>query len=286
MLRKGESMDHCSLSSLITALECGTNLHICVAFMNNYGNRKTRCLNSQVIHGMPVCMKAKNTQDGLAGCYRCRSLVQQYIVSKRKSLGGFCTNGIYEYCRPVIYDDNVIAVIYIGNIYLGTAQQRIKLQGTIGLELLSTMEHSFDPADCQRTADVLESYIVFLFDQYGNEGMTYDPLMENIKNYIRENMAYGFSIAELAAAFNYNEKYLGRLFKSREGCSIRDYCNSIRVKRAKKLLEETDQSIAQIAGQVGFNNITYFDRVFYQIVHLSPRAYRTAVRKRRTEENY
>ncbi len=280
----GESMDSCNLSNLITALERGTNLHICIAFLNDYGNRKTQCQHSQVIHEMPVCLAAKNTQEGLAACYRCRTRVQRYVVTKRISLGGFCTKGLYEYCRPVVYEDNVIAVIYVGNVYLGTKEQKEKLGKIMESDLLETMEHSFTPEDCKRTADIVESYIVFLFEKYGNEGMTYDPLMENIKNYIRENMAYGFSIADLASAFNYNEKYLGRLFKNREGLSIRDYCNSIRVKQAKRLLEDTDLSVAQIAAHVGFNNITYFDRVFRRIVWLAPRTYRAAVRKKRSDE--
>ena len=280
----GESMEQCDLSSLINALERGTNLHICVAFLNNYGNRKTQCLHSQVVHESPACLAAKNTQEGLADCYRCRKRVQDFVVSRRSSLGGYCTKGIYEYCRPVVYEDNVIAVIFVGNVYLGTKSQNEKLENSIGLDFVKTMEQSFSVEDCEKTADILESYIVFLLDKYGNQGESYNPLMENIKNYIRENMAYGFSIEDLAAAFSYNEKYLGRLFKHREGISIRDYCNLIRIKQAKRLLEDTDLSVSQIATQVGFNNITYFDRVFREIVLLSPRTYRTAVKKKSATE--
>lgn len=276
-------MERSKLSELICALERGTNMHICVAFMNNYGNRMTRCPHSQAIHEMPFCLTVKGMQGGLSECYRCRSVVQKYIVSKKKSLDGLCTQGVYEYCRPVVRDDDVIAVIYIGNIYLGTKEQRDKLNQNANPELISTMEHNFTRKDCADTADVVESYIQFIFDKYGNEGMTYDPLMENIKNYIRENMAYGFSVAELAAAFNYNEKYLGRLFKTRMGMSVRDYCNLLRVNKAKELLRETDMSISQIAGQVGFNNITYFDRVFRTITRLSPRSYRSPIRKKQQD---
>ena len=277
-------MEHCNLSDLIKALERGTNLHICVAFLNNYGNKKTQCLYSQGIHEMPICLAAKNTQEGLADCYRCRRKVERFVVSRRVSLGGYCCRGVYEYCRPVIYEDNVIAIIFVGNVYLGTKPQIKKLESSIGLDFVETMECKFSVADCKSTADIIESYIVFLIDKYGNEGLFYDPLMENIKNYIRENMAYGFSIGEMAASFNYNEKYLGRLFKQREGLSIRDYCNVVRIKQAKRLLEDTNLSVSQIAAQVGFNNITYFDRVFREIVLLSPRTYRAAVKKKRLDE--
>ena len=58
----------------------------------------------------------------------------------------------------------------------------------------------------------------------------------------------------------------------------------IRIKQARRLLEDTDLSVSQIATQIGFNNITYFDRVFREIVLISPRTYRTAVKKKPATE--
>lgn len=275
-------MDHSSLSSLISALEQGTNIHICVAFMNNYGNRKTKCAYSQAIHDRPVCLSAKGTQEGLSACYRCRMTVQRSVIQSKRSMGGFCTNGVYEYCRPVVYEDRVIGVIFIGNILTGDPEQLRRLRQNVDSDLLSTMETHFSREDCVRTADILESYIVFLFDHYGVENMTYDPLLENIKNYIRENLSYGLSMAELALAFNYSEKHLGRLFKQRTGSTVKEYCNKVRIAQAQKLLSDTALSVADIAGQVGFNNVTYFDRQFYKKVGMSPRSYRNAVKDKKT----
>ena len=96
----------------------------------------------------------------------------------------------------------------------------------------------------------------------------------NIKNYIRENAAYELSVPELAAAFNYTEKYLGRLFKAKTGLSIKEFSNKLKVNQAKKLLLETDTSIESVALQTGFNSVTYFDRVFHKVTGLSPNTYR------------
>lgn len=274
-------MEHSSLSDLIYALERGTNIHICVAFMNNYGNRKTLCAYSQAIHDRPICLAVKRTQEGLSGCYRCRMTVQKYVIRNKRSLGGYCSKGVYEYCRPVVYEDKVICVIFIGNILTDDPGQRMRLQQSVGETLLSTMEQNFSPEDCVRTADILESYILLLFDRYGVENMTYDPLVRNIKNYIRENLSYELDMAELAAAFNYSEKYLGRLFKQRTGHTVKEYCNRIRISQARALLTDTALSVADIASQVGFNNITYFDRQFQKTVGISPRAYRNSLRGRK-----
>ena len=190
-------------------------------------------------------------------------------------MAGLCINGVYEYCRPIVYNDRVICVIFIGNILPAEPEHRKKMEAWLGAELLETMEQNFELEDCIKIADVLESYITFLFDRYGMDDQDFDPLTENIKNYIRENLTYGFSMEELADTFNYTPKYLGIIFKQRTGKTIKEYCNYLKVEQAKSLLVDTDTSIESIASQVGFNSVTYFDKIFHKTAGLSPRVYRS-----------
>lgn len=280
-------MEHSPLTSLIDALERGTKAHICVAFLDNCGNRKTLCTHAQTTHDRPVCKAVKASAEGLAACYRCRVTVQKAVVRHRRPIGGFCVHGVYEYCRPVVYEDRVIAVISVGNVLTRDPAQREKLDWLKDPALLETMENAMTREDCTQIAEILESYILFLFTRYGIENMTYDPLIENIKSYIRENMAYSFTMAELAAAFNYTEKYLGRMFKNRTGQSVKAYCNATRVAYARNLLADTKLSIAAVAEQLGFSGTAYFDRVFLRLTGLSPQQYREAVeRSHRTGKNH
>lgn len=273
-------MEPASLSSLIDSLEKGTNMHIAVAFLGRWGNQKTRCRYDQNTHSSPVCLEIKRKPDGLSSCYRCRMVVQKAVIRRRKPMAGVCTNGVYEYCRPVVYDDQVCCVIFVSNILTQDPLQRKKLESKVDSLLLQTMEQSFSPKDCSDVADIVESYIVFLFDHYGTENKNYDPLVGNIKNYVRENLFYGMSMEELAAAFNYTEKYLGRMFKARTGHTIKEYCNKVKVNQAKKLLETTELSVEEVGLQSGFNSITYFDRVFHKFTGLPPQMYRNSVNKR------
>lgn len=272
-------MEHATLSSLISALEKGTKMHIMVAFLNKYGNRKTKCTYNQTVHDRPVCRTIKKSPDGMEACYRCRMTVQKWVIHHRKPMAGFCTNGVYEYCRPVVHNDKVICVIFVGNILTQDPIQRQRLTQRVDAELLETMEQIFTPADCVETADILASYIAFLFDHYGIENKTFDPLIENMKSYIRENQAREIVAEELAETFNYSPKYLGRQFKARTGESVHQYCNRIKINQAKIMLAETMLSVEQIAAESGFNSITYFDRVFHKIVGLSPQEYRSSAKR-------
>lgn len=271
-------MDYSTLSDLIDSLERGTNMHICVAFVDDCGNQKTHCTDDQTIHNQPICMAAKKLPNGLDRCFRCRIAVQKAVIKHRKIMAGLCLNGVYEYCKPVVYEDRVVCVIFIGNILTQDARQRQKLESWASEDLLETMERSFTYEDCVKTANILDSYILFLLQHYGMKDKGFDPLVENIKSYIRENLAYDFNMQEMSGVFNYTPKYLGRIFKSRTGRSIKEYTNHLKIKQAKTMLANTDLGMETIAVQVGFNSLTYFDRVFSAEVKLSPQAYRASVK--------
>ena len=266
-------MKYNNLTSLITSLEYGTNLHISVLFLNHFGNRKLVRTESQILHQCPICDSAKELD--FAECFRCRNTVLKMLIRRRKSIGGYCSKGVYEYCRPVIRNNAVVAAIFVGNILTNDPVQHSRLSRYFPRPLLQTMESDFSQEDCLRTADLLESYIQHLLDRYGETTQnSFDVLIQNIKNYIDENLLHEFSMTDLAAVFNYNEKYLGRLFKQRTGISIKEYCNLAKIEKAKQLLISTPTNISDIATQVGYNNVTYFNRIFKKAVGQSPLEYR------------
>lgn len=272
-------MESAYLTDLISALEYGTNLHISVVFLNRFGNEKTKRPLSQIVHQCPVCNMAKSTQEGFSDCFRCRNTVLKLAKHRKKPFGGYCINGVYEYCHPVVRNDQLAAVVFVGNILTEDPQIRLKLRKTFKAPLLKTMQQGCTQADCVRIAGILDSYIHFLLDSYGETSQTpSDVLLENIKNYIAENLLVDFSMAEMAAVFNYNEKYLGRLFKSKTGRTVDEYRNQKKVDIAKGLLKKGRLSIADVASQSGFNNVTYFNRIFKKVTGRTPQEYRSQKR--------
>ena len=214
-------MEDSSLSDLIFAVESGNGFHISVVFLKGYGNEKTKLARSQTIHTCPVCDFAKSTAKGLERCVRCRNRALEKAVEEKRAFGGFCVNGVFEYCRPIISNNDVLAVIFIGNILLDHDIQRKKLLESFDEALLKTMARGFSYTDAERIGNIIESYTRFLLEKYYKFNKSeFNPLIENIKNYVEENLIYPLSMSELAKAFNYNEKYMGRLFKKKSGLSV------------------------------------------------------------------
>ena len=72
--------------------------------------------------------------------------------------------------------------------------------------------------------------------------------------------------------------YLALGFRGVTGFTINDYLNVNRIKKAHRLLLETDDSITSIAEQLGYENITYFERVFKKYRNMTPLKYRNYYR--------
>ena len=92
--------------------------------------------------------------------------------------------------------------------------------------------------------------------------------------YIQQNYARSFSLEELSETIGVSRSYLSRIFKMDTGISLWDYLNRYRIQKAKELLLITNESITAIAADIGYEDTSYFSRVFHEIAGCSPRAFR------------
>ena len=65
-----------------------------------------------------------------------------------------------------------------------------------------------------------------------------------------------------------------KYFKNTMGTSFIDYLNEYRLTMASRLLISSASSILDIAAEVGFDNLSYFNRVFKQKYSMTPRQFR------------
>jgi YesN/AraC family two-component response regulator len=68
--------------------------------------------------------------------------------------------------------------------------------------------------------------------------------------------------------------YLSVYIKEKTGANFSDHLNEIRIRKAKELLIVTEMSIQDISLEVGYANITSFNRMFKKQIGMSPGEYR------------
>lgn len=91
--------------------------------------------------------------------------------------------------------------------------------------------------------------------------------------YINKNYQKPLKLTDIAHYVGMNESYISRLFKKCLNINFVDYLNHIRVNKAKELLIQQQLSVAEIAYQVGYQNESYFSRIFKAIEGVSPKQY-------------
>lgn len=82
-----------------------------------------------------------------------------------------------------------------------------------------------------------------------------------------------FNLSEMANLCHYSPYYFGRLFKNAYGTSFNEYLNEYRITKSKELLIQSQLSVEEIAGKVGFNSASYFCTSFKKLTGLSPREF-------------
>lgn len=98
--------------------------------------------------------------------------------------------------------------------------------------------------------------------------------MEPVLNYIHQHYPEELFLQELADMIPMSEGQFCRSFKEITHMSPIAYVVRFRILRSCMLLEETDSKISEVAQQVGFSNISYFNREFLRVIGCSPSVYR------------
>lgn len=89
-----------------------------------------------------------------------------------------------------------------------------------------------------------------------------DNLVEKILAWIDMDLSGNLTLKHFAKALNVNASYLSKTFSREMGVSLTEYVNSCRIKKACRILENTNLKLESIARQCGFANTHYFIRQF------------------------
>lgn len=101
-----------------------------------------------------------------------------------------------------------------------------------------------------------------------------NSIVNDLQNYIKQNLSKRLTREELAKYVHLNESYLSRLFHKETGLSLSDYILQERMKKAGELIAETDEPIYEIANQLCYDNFSYFSKMFKRVFYITPQEYR------------
>ncbi|MCK5128292.1 MAG: helix-turn-helix transcriptional regulator [Clostridiales bacterium] len=95
-----------------------------------------------------------------------------------------------------------------------------------------------------------------------------------ISQYINENIASPIMTSDIASYIHLSDKQVSRIIKAETELSTKQYINLLKRDKAKELLKNTEYSVKQIAGMVGFSSEYYFNKFFKREEGYPPGRYR------------
>lgn len=111
-----------------------------------------------------------------------------------------------------------------------------------------------------------------LYSKTQNAKSTYK--LKKVLRYIQDSYSKHITLADMADAAGISPKYFCSFFKSMTSKTPFEYLNSYRVERACGRLLGSDDSVTDIAYACGFNDLSYFIKVFKDEKGISPKKFR------------
>lgn len=99
-------------------------------------------------------------------------------------------------------------------------------------------------------------------------------IIRQVSSYIQEHLSEKLTLEQVAGEVHLSKSYLCRILKEELGCTFTEYANRLRIERSKTYLHRSAMPLSEIACAVGFDDQSYFTRIFKRVVGMPPGKYR------------
>lgn len=163
---------------------------------------------------------------------------------------------INDYCHMALMD----TTIHPFHILKQAMSTRIKIENMTSIAKLEQMPN-----------EICHKYCL-LVKNYANSNLS--RLTKKVADYIQLHLDEELSLSYLATHFNKNASSLSNTFSKETGINLTKYIQQTRIHEAIRLFNTTDMSVSEIAIAVGYQDFSYFSKVFYKHTGYSPREYK------------
>lgn len=173
-----------------------------------------------------------------------------------------------------------IEIIKSRTLELCTLLSRASVDGGADFDKIVYLNSEFlSQISSIQNIDDLSYWVIHILDTFTQGISKYNDfknpaLFQKCISYIHDHYKESLNLETVANIIHLNPSYFSSIFKKEIGLSFSSYLNKVRIDHSKLLLKDTDSSIVEIALEVGFEDQSYFSKVFKNLTNMTPKQYR------------
>lgn len=173
-----------------------------------------------------------------------------------------------------IIDTPKVSKIYVQNIlYTVIKSMYDKLPGIEMDEVLISAESLFKARDSKTILEEYENTVIKIMNSFKANDNEADIILR-IKKIVEREYMRDISLDYIAEQVHLAPAYVSYIFKQETGQSLIKYITDIKMAKARKFLEDKDMKIIQVGRACGYENQSYFNRLFKNYHGVTPKQYR------------
>lgn len=191
------------------------------------------------------------------------------ILINQDYLNASFRNWNEHYLLTILFDNALQGIAFNTRYCKATlkAYKTFESEQVVDLKALKLISNIiFELAECEQYS--------LLRNNNSQNTMESEQQIQVAKNYVNVNFAQDVKTEDVAKILNMSYSSFNRFFKQKTKMTFSEYLQMIRLSHSKKLLVETTKSINEISYECGFNNHSFFNRVFKKKQNCTPKDYR------------
>ncbi len=235
-------------------------------------------------------------------CEKCDLKALNKVLLSRTPYIYKCHSGLIDVIIPILYEGEIIGAFLIGqfllennqefelekilkenigkNIDLKLLQEKYKELTVISLEKLESIIRivtysTYYIADCIKNKKWLEMKNTVSKVKIELSNSKIAPIIKYINEHINENVSLSLG----ANLCNMSQSQFSRTFKKETGKTFKEYVLLKKIEQAKFYIKTTDKSFSEISDFLGFEDSSYFTKLFKKYEGITPKEYKIKILK-------
>lgn len=222
---------------------------------------------------------------------------QRFHKEYGKQLNSFLVAGNYAAVRQAIFENIGLAgcererwtylevkqtLRQVANVLIDFGLQEQVFDSMADMEsILESLDKKAEDMDIKALCAMVEDVIDQLQperDLVATDSMR--DIVQKAAAWIDSHYAESLTLASVAERYHVESSYFSKIFRQEMGINLILYITQKRMEKSKQYIRDSEIGLMEIAFMVGYDDYTYFSRVFKKNEGMSPREYRAACKEK------